>query len=174
MECKCGGSPKDAKSVDTKAGIVFEYQVCKACGRNDYGTLTVHGQLIAVGNESQRLFLAMTEDAPAASTPAPIDEQPWTPAATQPMGTGLIRVRFATGGHNVERPSFFEGRWDLIAAWQTYDNGPALTASFNPPPIPPALRVGTAVPEAKREARPMPPPRAMHESVPIGATFSLF
>jgi hypothetical protein len=172
MECKCGGSPKDAKSVDTKAGIVFEYQVCKACGRNDYGTLTVHGQLIAVGNESQRLFLAMTEETPA--EPAPIDGPPWTPIEQRPAGTGLIRVRFATGGYAIERPSYFEGRWDLIDAWQDFDNGPALAASFNPRPIPPALRVGSAVPEAKRVARQMPPPRPAPESVPIGVTFSLF
>lgn len=173
MECKCGGSPKDARSVDTKAGIVFEYQVCKACGRNDYGTLTVHGKLIATGNESQRLYLAMTEPAPAVPKPIPVDAQPWTPAKQQPVGTGLIRVRFTTGGQFIERPSFFEGRWDLIDAWQPYDNGPALAASLKPPPIPIALRVGTAVaPEPVRKARPLPSPPTVDAQ--RGQTLSLF
>lgn len=168
MECKCGGSMKDASVTRSKAGIVFEYQVCKACERNLYGSLIVAGKVVAIGNEAQRMFLAMDEPAPA---PA-IEFGPWTPAEQRPVGTGLIRVRFATGGHYIERPSYFAERWDLIDAWQPYDNGPALVAAMNPPPIPPELRVGTETPPAPaRKARPLPRPI---ETVKPGQTLSLF
>lgn len=171
MECKCGGSMKDASVTRSKAGIVFEYQVCKACERNLYGSLIVAGKVVAVGNEAQRLFLAMDEPVPA---PAPVLEPgPWTPTEQRPVGTGLIRVRFIAGGYYIERPSYFAERWDLIDAWQPYDNGPALAAALNPLPIPPELRVGTETPPAPaRKARPLPPPPAVDTQ--RGQTLSLF
>lgn len=173
MECKCGGSMKDASVTRSKVGIVFEYQVCKACERNLYGSLIVAGKVVAIGNEAQRLFLAMDEPAPAVPKPIPVDAQPWTPIEQRPIGTGLIRVRFTTGGHYIERPSYFAERWDLIDAWQPYDNGPALAAALNPPPIPPELRVGTETPPAPtRKARPLPAPPAI--DVQRGQTLSLF
>lgn len=170
MECKCGGSMKDASVTRSKAGIVFEYQVCKACERNLYGSLIVAGKVVAIGNEAQRMFLALDEPAPA---PAPaIEFGPWTPAEQRPVGTGLIRVRFTSGGHYIERPSFFADRWDLIDAWQPYDNGPGLAAALNPPPIPLSLRVGTETkPAPARKARPLPHPV---ETVQPGQTLSLF
>jgi hypothetical protein len=173
MECKCGASLKDAQAVSRKADAIFDYAVCRGCGRNDYGTLTVAGKVIATGSESQRLFLAMTEEAPEQPATPVIEPDTWTPATHRPMGDGLIKVRFAAGGHSVERPSFFEGRWDLIDAWQPYDNASALAASFNPQPIPPALRVGEPVPEPKRASRPTPIPPPQPD-VQRGMTFSLF
>jgi hypothetical protein len=170
MECKCGASMKDATATNAKVRAVFEYQVCRGCGRNDYGYLYIGGALVATGNEAQRAYFELIEG-PA---PAPVDAPEWRPASSQPTGTGLIRVRFAFGGYAIERPSYFAASWDLIDGWQPYDNGPALAASFSPTPIPLALRVGTAVPERQQVARPMPPPRPAPESVPIGATFSLF
>lgn len=170
---------KDARSSNSKAGAVLDYQVCRACGRNDYGMLLVRGCVVATGTEAQRAYLAIEVGiTPTEPTPTPVDAPmlvealDWRPASNQPTGAGLIRVRFITGGQFIERPSFFEGRWDLIDAWQPYDNRTALAASFNPPPIPAALRVGTVVLEVKHAARPMPPPRP--EAIPIGVTMSLF
>jgi len=164
---------KDAQSVNKKAAAVFEYQVCKACARNDYGTLTVAGRVIATGNESQRLFLAMTEEVPAEPAAPAAEPDAWMPATRRPLGDGLVRVRFAAGGHFIGQPSFFAERWELIDAWQPFDNGPALAASFNPPPIPPALRVGEPAPELKRAPRPIPIPPPQPD-VQRGMTFSLF
>lgn len=173
MECKCGAAMKDAQAVNRKAGAVFDYQVCRGCGRNDYGTLTVAGRVIATGNESQRLFLAMTEEVPAEPAAPAAEPDAWMPATRRPLGDGLVRVRFAAGGHFIGQPSFFAERWELIDAWQPFDNGPALAASFNPPPIPPALRVGEPAPELKRAPRPIPIPPPQPD-VQRGMTFSLF
>lgn len=175
MECKCGASMKDATATNTKARAVFEYQVCRDCGRNDYGYLFVAGELVATGNEAQRAYFELIEGpAVPATAPAPVEASEWRPTIQAPVGTWLVKVWFASGGHAIERPSYFAASWDLIDGWQPYDNGPALAASFNPPPIMPALRVSSVVPEPKRVARPMPLPRAAPESVPIGVTFSLF
>jgi len=208
MECRCGGATKEAKTARSKAGIVFEYRVCSSCGRNGYGTLWVHGEAVAFGIEAQRRFIELDgPEADPSTAPAPAPEQPvspvvvvatpqysedWAPVSDRPAGADLIRVRFVTGGYCIERPSYFDERWDLIDAWQLYDNRAALAASFTPPPIPAELRVSSlhterqvARPQSRavrREPQPAPAPApapgmvptSPGDSVPVGSTFSLF
>lgn|GEM_PF-1408039 len=184
MECSCGASTRDARAERSKAGIVLEYRVCSACGRNEYGALLVRGKAIAHGIQAQRRFAALeagsaVERPPAAPAPAPAPSEPvaWNPTSNRPTGNGLIRVRFTAGGYYIERSSYFAERWDLIEAWHSYDNGPALAAASNPPPIPPELRVGAmkSEPIRVRTPRPLPPmPPPQLESVPLGTTLSLF
>lgn len=181
MECSCGASTRDARAERSKAGIVLEYRVCSACGRNEYGALLVRGKAIARGLEAQRRFAALEAgtavEQPPAPAPAPSEPVAWYPTSNRPTGNGLIRVRFTTGGYYIERPSFFDERWDLIEAWQPYDNGPALAAASSLPPIPPELRVGAikSEPIRVRTPRPLPPmPPPQLESVPLGTTLSLF
>ncbi len=177
MECECGSARMaDASAKRSKAGVELSYRVCATCGRNEYVALLVHGQIVARGVDAQRQFLAMEEGGKPApeSLPAPavVESVEWTPVSTRPSGAGLVRVRFITGGYFVERPSYFDERWDLIEAWHPYDNTQALAASLITPPIPVALRVGEPTPEPKRQARPIPPPPP--QEVPRGATLSLF
>lgn len=181
MECECGSARMtDASAKRSKAGVELSYRVCSTCGRNEYVALLVRGRVVATGVEAQREFLAMEEGAqPAAPAPvvtpaiaAPMVEA-WRPVSETPPAGGLVRVRFIAGGHFIERPSFFDGRWDLIDAWHPYDNGPALATSHNPPPIPAALRAGSLTPEPKRAARPLPTPPTQPD-VQRGMTLSLF
>jgi len=173
----------DASAKRSKAGVELSYRVCATCGRNEYVALLVRGRVVATGVEAQREFLAMEEGAkPVAPAPAPVATpaivaatvEDWRPMTETPPASGLVRVRFVTGGYCIERPSYFEGRWDLIDAWHPYDNGPALAASLNPPPIPVALQIGTAVAEPKRVARPIPLPPPTQPDVQRGVTLSLF
>lgn len=177
MECSCGGSTREARAERSKEGVVLEYQTCAACGRNEYRRLLVRGHVAATGSDAQRAFLAMEDGAPPpAPRTAKQEGDAWRPAVQKPLGSGLVRVRFTSGGEYIERPSFFEDRWDLVAAWQPYDNGPALAASFERKPIPPELRVDTLATEPVRAPRPVPtpPPRQTLDSVPLGTTLSLF
>lgn len=177
MECECGSARMaDASARRSKAGVELSYCTCATCGRNEYVALLVHGQIVARGVDAQRQFLAMEEGGKPAPEPLPapavVEPVEWTPASTRPSGAGLVRVRFIAGGYFVERPSYFDERWDLIEAWHPYDNTQALAASFITPPIPAALRVGEPTPEPKRKARPAPPPPP--QEVPRGVTLSLF
>lgn len=177
MECECGSARMaDASARRSKAGVELSYRVCATCGRNEYVALLVHGHIVARGVDAQRQFLAMEEGGKPAPEPLPApavaESVEWTPASALPSGTGLVRVRFIAGGYFIERPSYFDGRWDLIEAWHPYDNTQALAASFSTPPVPAALRVGEPTPEPKRKVRPVPPPPP--QEVPRGVTLSLF
>ncbi|MBF6615491.1 MAG: hypothetical protein ITG07_02075 [Candidimonas sp.] len=182
---------REARAERSKSGVVLEYQVCSACGRNEYGAMKLRGKVIATGREARRMFVALEEDAiPGAESvatkatphdlpvqaPEPSPAEDWTPARKRPIGDGLIRVRFISGGYFIERPSYFNDRWDLIEAWHPYDNGPGLAASFNTPEIPVELRVSSvtlASPKRAATMRAVSPAKGQ-EAVPVGVTLSLF
>ncbi|MBA1280600.1 MULTISPECIES: hypothetical protein [Pseudomonadaceae] len=159
------------------------------------GPVSTAVPVIEAGAQSETDHLEHSEDSNEPEDHAEDDGESdiWFSTANNPKTDSLIKVRFKTGGYYIERTGYFSSSWDIVDAWQPYDNASALKASLACSSIPAKYRVESLhelryestepakesqtaswSPAARTPAPVTALPEPEPEPVPVGMTLSLF